>query len=509
MTAGDVRAEHPSLEEYLLRVLDAGQLERVGLMSFNQWGFVLGAVGEVAATLHDMGNRPVVALWADETPMRDVGWTTSRRLSRILRSPSRDMLLETGLQRLGLPAEAFAPPPLRRWRPAAPLPGVTARYRSAIRQLTYRDAPVGKAILQSTPDTETPVTDDYLWPPGWIRAGIRSYAWVFDQTIALIEQRSLTALVAFNGRFLHDAAAAAAADHMGIPVLSYDMGGNDTDLDLTIDATHDWSALQHRMLRMFADWPPSEREAVGSRWFRERSQHSDERNARFTDSQTIGQGIERPLGLLVAFFSSSGDEISELDLDWSDYFGGQPGALMAVAEECRSLGATLLVRTHPHKRRKPRRDVEEWHAAVSQAAPAIHLDEHSPVDSYTLMRQADVVVTYGSTTGVEAAFAGRPVLVMGPSAYDELGCATRVRNRVELRAALMRRAVGDHEGALAYGLMMRRRGFIARHVSVQEPGDVRTIGGVRMREPSRPVRSLSDILLRLERARLRRGATLT
>lgn len=504
-----IRAEHPSLAGYLRSVLREEDLRRVGIVSFNQWGFVLGAIGEVAATLHDMGAEPVIALWADDTPMRDVGWTTSRRVARLLRSPSRDMRLREGLMCRGLPAAAFAAPPLRRWKPAGRLPAADERYRSAIRRLTYRGAAVGSAILQSTPDTETPVTDDFLWPPAWLEAGIRSYAWAYDQTEALIAERGLTALIAYNGRFLHDSAAAAAAEAAGIPVLSYDMGGNDTDFDLTIDATHDWSALQRRMLAMYASWPVTEREAVGASWFLERSQHADERNARFTDAQRIGQGIERPPGRLVAYFSSSGDEISELDLDWSEYFHGQPGALLAVARVCREAGATLLVRTHPHKRRKPRRDVEEWHEAVAAAAPDIHLDEHSPVDSYTLMRQADVVVTYGSTTGVEAAYAGRPVVVTGPSAYDELGCATRVRDEGELRSAILDPRTGDREGALAYGLMMRRRGFRYEIVSTSEPGDIRAIGGVDMREPSRLVRSLSDLMVRIERRRLRRGSTVT
>lgn len=446
---------------------------------------------------------PFVALWADETPMRDVGWTTSHRIARLLRSPSRDMQLRSGLRALGLDSSQFPRPPIRHWRPRGTVPEFPVRRRSSIRQREYRGSALGKAILQSTPDTETPVTDDYLWPAAWVEASAISYAWAYDQTRQLIEELRLSALIAYNGRFLHDAAAAAAAADAGIPVLSYDMAGNDTDFDLTIDATHDWAALQQRMLRLYDSWPGEERDELGASWFLERSAHADERNSRFVESQDVGRGIERPEGRLVAFFSSSGDEISELDLDWSEYFGSQPEALIAVSDACRSIGATLLVRTHPHKRRKPKRDVEEWHEAVRAAAPDIHLDEHSPVDSYTLMRQADVIVTYGSTTGVEAAFAGRPVVVMGPSAYDELGCARRVTTMEELRDALEHPRVGEQRGAVAYGLMMRRRGFSYRHVTVVPEGDIRVIGGVAMREPAPLVRKLSHRSVARQQARLR------
>jgi len=363
---------------------------------------------------------------------------------------------------------------------------------------------MGRGILEVPPHADVPVTDEFAWPRAYVEAAARSYAYVFDQTCRVIEECDSTAVFAYNGRFLHDSAVASAAQRYDLPVLAYDTGGLDTDFDLTIDATHDWSALQNRMKEMYRAWPADERDAVGSSWLVDRAGHAERANARFTGGQEIGQGIERQDdNILVTYFSSSGDEIAELDLDWADYFGGQPGALAAVAQECRDLGYTLVVRTHPHKRHKPVNDVCDWHAAVASAAPDIHLDEHSAVDSYTLMKQSDVIVTYGSTTGVEAGFAERPVIVMGPSAYDELGCAVRVRTRSELREALQRRDAGAVSDAIPYGLMMKRRGFSYRFVARGDDG-TRTLAGVPIVEPSPTVRHASHALNRLTRWRLTR-----
>jgi hypothetical protein len=497
-----VRAEHPSLELYLRDVLTSEQVARPLIVSFNQWEMNTVAVGEIAATLHTMGSRVAVALWAGETPLPDIGWTTSHALATAFASPTRDQRLRRALLAFGLPRTAFPGPPIPRWKPVAQLPSVTNFNRTAIRALNYREAAMGRAILQVHPDADTPVTDDHVWPRAWVEANIKSFAWAYDQTRALIDRTRATALVVFNSRFLHDGAAAGAAEHAGIPVLSFDFGGNDTDIDLTIEATHDWSALQRRMLALYQSWDPESRDAIGGSWFEERRQHADPRNALFVESQTVGTGIEKPKGAaLVVFFSSSGDEISELDLDWNEYFLGQPGALLALAEVCRELPATiLLVRTHPHKRFKPQRDVEDWHAAVAQARPAVHLDEFSEVDSYTLMRQADVVVTYGSTTGVEAAYAGKPVIVMGPSAYDELGCATRVTTVQELRDALVAAEPGDWSSAVSFGLMMRRRGFMFRHIQRCE-GKL-LLAGVVLRDSREFVLKMSDLLGSRRRSRL-------
>ena len=485
-TSNLVRAEHESLEGYLRGVLSPQQLERLAIISFSQWEMNTATVGEIAATLHAMGTEPVLAMWADYTPLKDVGWSTSRRLARVVLSRARDEWVERGLRALGLPRSAIEQPPIDPWSPAAALPQTEHLYRSAIRRITYRGAPVGRAILQVHPDSETPITDDHDWPRPWIEESIRSYAWAFDQSRELLVARQSTALVVFNGRFLHDSAAASAAEQLGLPVLSFDFGGNDTDFDLTSDHTHDWSALQRRMLTMYNAWEPSERDEIGSSWFEERRQHTDPRNYLFTESQTRGTGVDKPEGKrLVVFFSSSGDEISELDLDWGEFFYGQEGALNSVAKVCREMDDTmLLVRTHPHKRHKPKRDVEGWHAAVAAAAPDVHLDEFSEVDSYTLMLQADVVVTYGSTTGVEAAYAGRPVVVMGPSAYDEVGCAIRVITEAQLREALSKPELGRREGAVSYGLMMRRRGFTSRYV--RRIDGHQELGGIRIRD-ARPV----------------------
>ena len=119
------------------------------------------------------------------------------------------------------------------------------------------------------------------------------------------------------------------------------------------------------------------------------------------------------------------------------------------------------------------------------------------------MRQADVVVTYGSTTGVEAAYAGKPVVVMGPCAYDELGCATAVSTAAELKAALEKREAGTQSGAVAYGLMMKRRGFVYRYVH-RDPDDMRSLNGIEFREARPLVLNLSQLLRERQQRKLTR-----
>lgn len=501
-----VRAEHPSVGGYLEEHLPAEAARRPLLVSFNEWDFAQAALADIALGFRALGSDPVVALWADRTPMRDVGWTTDHRVARFLGTRGLQRSVAEGLRRSGMARKAIAEPPVRRWKPTEPLMVPASRTRPVIRETQYRGTPMGRAILQVTPDRQTPVSDEHIWPTAWLAAAQRSYAWAFDQVLALIEQSAATCVVAYNGRFLHDSAVVAAAERAGLPVLSFDTGGSQTDFDLTVDATHDWSALQRRMLALYGRWPIEERDELGSSWFLERRRHIDPQNAQYTDAQRPGLGIKVPDGKrVVVYFSSSGDEIAELDLDWSRYFGGQPGAVMALARVVRELpDHMLVVRSHPHKRRKPARDVAEWLAVVDEIGPDVHLDPSSEVDSYALMDQADAVVTFGSTTGVEAAFAGIPSIVMGPSAYDDLGCARAVHDEDALREAIVSPAYPLKSGAVAYGLLMKRRGFTYEFVQRQADGS-RMLAGVPLVQAAPRAMHVSHWLGTRAQARLARA----
>ena len=498
-----VRAEHASLTEWLRNSLTPTELEHIGIVSLNQWPFMCAVVGEVALTAHEMGCRVTVGMWADDTPLPDPGWTTSRSLARLTLSRSIDQKLERALVRGGLPRSSIARPPIRHWRPDN-LPALPDPVnRTAIRSLRYHGSPMGRSILQVHPDGNTPIRDEHVWPRAYTERAMQSYAWVYDQVTELVRQRGITTLVVFNGRFTHDQAAAAAAQAQGARVLYYDAGGLETGYDLTFATTHDWVDLQHRMLRMWAQWPQDEREQIGRTWFLNRQAHKEPGLQAFVEFQERGNLTGVPKAdILVAFFSSSPDEITELDLDWSEYLSSQPQALATLAGAVRATpGAQLVVRTHPHMRLKPHDDLVQWRAAVEAAEPAAHFDAADPLDSYGLMQRADIVFTYGSTSGVEAASMGKPVVVMGPSAYDLLGCVTRARSAEDVGAAIRQPIALPADKALPYGLMMQRRGFNFEHVTQDEHGTF-MVAGTPLTDASSAARKLGDARKQRNTARL-------
>jgi len=489
-------AEHESLVGFLQDNLDDHQRARIGLMSFNQWPWTTAAIVETAVAAHQAGSDISVAFWCDRTPLPDPGWTTSHRVARLLGSHPIEHSAQKLIELAGVPDTAFVRPPLTRHRsrhlPNLPRPLT----RAAIRQLSYENSGMGRSILQVHPNFDTPTRDDLVWPKRWIRRAMKSYAWVYDQTSELIRQRDLTTIVVFNGRFTHDRAAAAAAEAHGVKVLYYDYGGIETYFDLMHTTTHNWDALQDRMRTMWERWGP-DREEIAHRWFAARENHTEPGIDVFIGLQEAEHLPDLPqTSNMVVFFSSSGDEIAELDLDWSNYFESQEGALLALAKACDELpDATLVVRTHPHMRLKPKDDLARWVEAVEAIGRNVHIGPDDPTDSYALMRTAHRVVTYGSTSGIEAAYRKKPVAVMGPSAYQLLGCVTPITTNEHLREWLAASPNTSPELSLPYGLMMQRRGFNLEWLCESES---LLLGkqGVFLREASEKTRKISDIIRR-------------
>jgi len=102
-------------------------------------------------------------------------------------------------------------------------------------------------------------------------------------------------------------------------------------------------------------------------------------------------------------------------------------------------------------------------------------------------------VTYGSTSGVEAGFLGKPVIVMGPSAYNKLGCALEVFNADQLRTAIEIPPAPNSSAALSYGLMMQRRGFNYERLGKTVQG-TSMLAGIEIKPANELVRKLSHAL---------------
>lgn len=468
--------EYPSLSEFFSEELRDLTNKRMLVTNFRQWGFVLASLGEICIEAENSGFSVGISDFSRSTPFGEIDENLGSLTNKFNRtSHSQRWFWALRTQRLD-GAEMVVPEPSRKFKDHHRSSILnSAITRGEIRKLTYRGSPMGRAILQLSPSPNLSTHDEQLWPKRWTNHAIRSYIYVFEAFQRMAREFQPAVVVVYNGRFLHEAAVRHSAETMGIKVLYFDTGGTDTDFDLTSEGLHDWSALQRRMMRLWDGTDSDSKTLLAAEWFDRRVNHQDADNALFVEKQIRGLGIdiaEPKVSRDICFFSSSLDEVAELDCDWTQYFNSQEEALKFLKDVTSELqDSRLIVRTHPHMLRKSPADLDRWYLSVADVSPSLHIDASSSIDTYELARSVDLVVTYGSTVGVEAAYLGKPVVVMGPSAYDELGSISRVRTPAELRDAISSARSSVASDSLKYGLFMRFRGFRIQQLAKSSDGE--------------------------------------
>lgn len=90
----------------------------------------------------------------------------------------------------------------------------------------------------------------------------------------------------------------------------------------------------------------------------------------------------------------------------------------------------LYVRMHPSRTHETQEIENEINSINSTKINVI--SSSSPVDSYALVKQSNLVISFGSTIAVEATWLRKTVLTLGPSAY----CAFSVGHTVNTKASL-------------------------------------------------------------------------
>jgi hypothetical protein len=84
----------------------------------------------------------------------------------------------------------------------------------------------------------------------------------------------------------------------------------------------------------------------------------------------------------------------------------------------------------------------------------------SDISTYAMMRHCDRVISFGSTTGIEATYWGKPSILAGVSLYRNLGATYNPQTHEDLMTLIVAERLPPKErvGALMYGYYEQTRG---------------------------------------------------
>lgn len=294
-----------------------------------------------------------------------------------------------------------------------------------------------------------------------IRKIIRTGLGAYSTTSALLAAEKYDLVYTFNGRFAASRGVIRAAESRGVAWRTHERGCDMYHYRIDDKSIHDFEYTQNLICDFWRTKTADPHTAHGfyiSR--RNREEHDWYSFTKKQERNHLPDGAKK--GRYVAFFTTSEDEFAAiLESRGERPFKSQLEAVQVAAQICLGLGLRLVVRVHPHLNKKHINEYHAWKSLDIENTDVI-LPE-SPVDTYAMIDNADAVITFGSTVGVEATYWGRPSILMAPSFYDQLNVAALVDSRESLAAAIASRTVFPIEGALMYGYFFANFGVPFRH----------------------------------------------
>lgn len=303
------------------------------------------------------------------------------------------------------------------------------------------------------------IADDPLAPPT-TRAFLRSARRIARGVAAALDRIQPDVVVLLNGLFLFESVAWAECRRRGIDVVTYERGmikekllfrRNDAACMLRIEDV--WQAWK--------DEPLTDAEAGELDTYlgeRQRGQRTIDRF--WGDARFEAPDRTRPGRLAVLFSNLTWDSAvigQELAFD-----GIRSWAAAAVEHFAGRPDDELIIRVHPAETKLPGKQTREpmgefLAERFPQGLPANVrvIAAEDPTSSYPLMDAADVGLVFTSTTGVELALAGTPVIVAAKTHYRGKGFTVDVSTPEEFATAID--AVLDDPAAFAPDLEAARR----------------------------------------------------
>jgi len=158
----------------------------------------------------------------------------------------------------------------------------------------------------------------------------------------------------------------------------------------------------------------------------------------------------------IVFFSSSEDEFAALDREWdaNKLVPTQIGGIRTIVDALHDRQDTcqVYVRIHPNLAGVRFAYHTDLYMLEREYPNVTVISPDSPISTYALIDHADQVVVFGSTVGIEAVYWGKPVILIGPAYYRDLGACYVPKDEAELKDLLTcDLAPKDRLPAIVYG----------------------------------------------------------
>lgn len=302
----------------------------------------------------------------------------------------------------------------------------------------------------------------------------RSLAYTIDTAVRrTLSEFPKASVYVFNGRFLPDAIVATRAKENGcklsfIETFAIDWRDRYWIFERPVHSSEYRSEV---MFRHSHDVDYKVLENVGSYWMSNRKMGVSQNFTSKMSSRYSSENDKKRK--IIVFFHSSEDELVTTSLSKSPWVNQFHAIKVLKDIVIRNNDWKLVVRVHPNLSTKSLREIRKWSSFaddISMESVEI-IPYNSRINSYDLLDHASIIVTFGSTIGVEAVLAGKISLLMSNAFHEPMGICRTVRSESEIEDLIKsytnNRLSPSHENqknAYSYAYFMATAGISLREV---------------------------------------------
>jgi len=172
----------------------------------------------------------------------------------------------------------------------------------------------------------------------------------------------------------------------------------------------------------------------------------------------------------IVIFNSSEDEFVSISDEWKNpIYNDQISGVEKILTDLKNPNIDFWVRMHPNLKDVPEFEREKWYALKRKYKNVHIISPDDNMSTYTLMDKASVVLTFGSSVGIESAFWNKPSILAGISFYRGLGSTYDAQNHDEVISYLKSDLTAlDSAGAIMYGAYLASYGIRYKYVTMED-----------------------------------------
>lgn len=302
-------------------------------------------------------------------------------------------------------------------------------------QFTYDGANLGSGVLSHVITILADPYPDLVLHSSLVKKGLIATIQAYEEAKLIIKQCAPREIIVYSGRVALSSAIVCVAHKAKLPIKFFEHGNTSFKKFIIRDGfMFDFKSIQRLIISKWESAKEGREQIANAFFICQRGGEQEIQNFNYVGNQKIGK-VQVKKFTRVTFFSTSDDERMCLadsnPLGKSSIFSSQREAicfLMQWAEMATEI--EFVIRVHPHVSKKAKSEQVYWNELKGKNITVIK--SNSDIDSYALLESSDLVLTYGSTMGVEATYWRVPSISLSCSLYSGLGCVYEPASKQEL-----------------------------------------------------------------------------